>query len=66
MPEIELTPEEYAALAGMDGSMMQPRPSPEIEAKLRHLGLIARNSMSGLPGRTAKGDTLVKAVGSRG
>ena len=54
-----LSPDEFAALVAIDSSMRQRRPSPEIEIKLRRLGLIERNGTSGLPARTAEGDRLV-------
>ncbi len=56
-----LSPDEFAALVAIDGSMRQLRPSPELEIKLRKLGLIERNRMSSLPARTAEGDALVAA-----
>lgn len=59
MSEDSLTAEEFAGLAAIDGSMRQTRPAPEVEIKLRGLGLIARSMPSGLPMRTAKGDALV-------
>lgn len=60
-----LTAEEFAGLAGIDGTLRQTRPAPEVEMKLRGLGLIARSIPSGLPIRTAKGDALI-ATGPAG
>lgn len=59
MSEVSLTAEEFAGLAAIDGSLWQARPAPEVESKLRALGLISRSIPSGLPIRTAKGDALV-------
>jgi hypothetical protein len=56
-----LTSEEFAALRSIDGSLLQRRPSMEMEIRLRGLGLIQRDGMSRLPVRTAEGDALVKA-----
>jgi hypothetical protein len=56
-----LTSEEFAALQSIDGSMLQRRPSMELEIRLRGLGLIHRDGLSRLPVRTAEGDALVKA-----
>lgn len=61
MPDVTLTPEEFAALVALDGSMRQKRPSPEIERTLRRLGLIERFRWSGQPVRTADGNALVAA-----
>ena len=61
MTGLSLTNEEFAALRSIDGSMSQRRPTPELEIRLRNLGLIHRNGMSRLPVRTPEGDALVKA-----
>jgi hypothetical protein len=61
MTDLSLTNEEFSALRSIDGSMLQRRPSMEMEIRLRALGLIHRNGMSRLPVRTAEGDALVKA-----
>jgi hypothetical protein len=61
MTDLSLTNEEFAALRSIDGSMLQRRPTPEMEIRLRNLGLIHRNGMSRLPARTAEGDALIKA-----
>jgi hypothetical protein len=61
MTDLSLTNEEFAALRSIDGSMLQRRPTPELEIRLRNLSLIHRNGMSRLPARTAEGDALVKA-----
>jgi hypothetical protein len=56
-----LTNEEFTALRSIDGSMLQRRPSMEMEVRLRNLGLIHRDGMSRLPARTAEGNALIKA-----
>jgi hypothetical protein len=61
MQNVSLSPEEFAALVAIDSTMRQRRPSPDMEIKLRRLGLIERGGMSGLPARTAEGDALVAA-----
>ena len=61
MTHTPLTNEEFAALRSIDGSMLQRRPSMELEIRLRGLGLIHRDGMSRLPVRTAAGDALIKA-----
>jgi hypothetical protein len=61
MPTPPLNPEEFAALVAIDSSMRQRRPSPDLEIKLRRLGLIERDGRSGLPARTPRGDALVAA-----
>jgi hypothetical protein len=61
MTHAPLTDEEFAALRSIDGSMLQRRPSMELEIRLRGLGLIDRDGMSRLPVRTAAGDALVRA-----
>jgi len=43
MTDLSLTNEEFAALRSIDGSMLQRRPSPEMEIRLRSLGLIQRD-----------------------
>ena len=60
MAESSLTVEEFAALAALDSSIGQRRPSMEMEIKLRLLGLIERNSLSRLPARTLRGEALVQ------
>ena len=54
-----LSPDEFAGLLAIDGSIMQRRPSMEIEIRLRQLGLIERNGISRLPIRTKRGNDLV-------
>jgi hypothetical protein len=61
MTHPSLTSEEFAALRSIDGSILQRRPSVEMEIRLRGLGLIQRDGMSRLPVRTAEGDALIKA-----
>ena len=61
MTNAPLTSEEFAALQSIDGSMLQRRPSMDLEIRLRGLGLIHRDGMSRLPVRTATGDALVRA-----
>jgi hypothetical protein len=39
--------------------MLQVRPSPEMEAHLRYIGLIESSPISRLPVRTPKGEALV-------
>jgi len=62
MPEIPISPEELAALASLDGSPFQRRASPQLESRLRRLGLIERSRLSGLPIRTPVGDAVVKSI----
>jgi hypothetical protein len=61
MTNSSLTSEELAALRSIDGSILQRRPSMEMEIRLRGLGLINRNGISRLPVRTPAGDALIKA-----
>jgi hypothetical protein len=61
MPGLLLSPDEFAALVAIDSTIQQHRPPPDVETKLRRLGLIERNSMSRLPARTAMGNALVDA-----
>lgn len=61
MSETPLSNEEFAALVAIDGGLMQRRPSREMEAKLRKLGLVYLFRPSGMPVRTAEGEALVKA-----
>ena len=56
----DLSPDEFAGLLAIDGTMGQRRPSTEIEIRLRSLGLIERNGLSRMPIRTRRGDDLVK------
>jgi hypothetical protein len=58
---ISLTDEEFAALVAIDGTMLQCRPFPDLERRLRQMGLIEPFRLSRLPIRTAKGEALVKA-----
>ncbi|HTG18536.1 MAG TPA: hypothetical protein VK681_00755 [Reyranella sp.] len=60
MTNLSLTNEEFAALRSIDGSILQRRPSMEMEIRLRGLGLIQRDGMSRLPVRTAAGNALIK------
>lgn len=57
-----LTREELAGLIAIDGTMTQHRPPPEVETRLRLLGLIDRNSISRLPIRTMRGQRLVSEL----
>jgi hypothetical protein len=52
----------FHSLVALDGSMMQVRPSPEMEAYLRYIGLIESSPISRLPVRTPKGEALVAAA----
>lgn len=62
MPDAPLlSPEEFAALVALDGTMRQLRPSADLEIRLRGLGLIERDGMSRLPTRTPEGNARVKA-----
>jgi hypothetical protein len=61
MTDISLTNEEFVALQSIDSSILQRRPSPELELRLRRLGLIDRDGLSRLPTRTAAGEAIVKA-----
>lgn len=61
MSDAPLSPEEFAVLVAMDGGVRQYRASPEIEIKLRRLGLIEPSKFSGIPVRTPAGDARVKA-----
>ena len=56
----DLSPDEFAGLLAIDGTMGQRRPSTEIEIRLRSLGLIERNGLSRMPIRTRRGNDLVK------
>jgi hypothetical protein len=49
----------FHSLVALDGSMLQVRPSPEMEAHLRYIGLIESSPISRLPVRTPKGEALV-------
>jgi len=57
-----LSPDEFAGLLAIDGTMGQRRPSTEIEIRLRSFGLIERNGLSRMPLRTRRGDDLVKQL----
>jgi hypothetical protein len=59
---VSLSDEEFAALVALDGSMLQRRPTPALELRLRQLGLIEPSRFSRLPIRTAKGEALVLAT----
>jgi hypothetical protein len=52
----------FHSLVALDGSMRQVRPSPEMEAYLRYIGLIESSPISRLPVRTPKGEALVAAA----
>lgn len=52
----------FHSLVALDGSYLQARPSPEMEAYLRYVGLIETSPFSRLPIRTPKGDQLVAAA----
>ena len=56
----DLSPDEFAGLLAIDGTLGQRRPATEIEIRLRSLGLIERNGLSRMPIRTRRGDDLVK------
>jgi len=58
-----LSPDEFAGLLAIDGSITQRRPSMEVEIRLRQLGLIERNGISRLPIRTKRGNDLVSEAG---
>jgi hypothetical protein len=58
-----LSPDEFAGLLAIDGSITQRRPSMEVEIRLRQLGLIERNGISRLPIRTRRGNDLVSEAG---
>lgn len=60
MSGYDLSPDEFAGLLAIDGTLGQRRPSTEIEIRLRSLGLIERNGLSRMPIRTRRGDDLVK------
>lgn len=62
MAVLALSPDEFAGLLAIDGTIAQRRPSMEIEIRLRQLGLIERNGISRLPIRTQRGNDLVKAA----
>lgn len=62
MTAFALSPDEFAGLLAIDGSIAQRRPSMEIEIRLRQLGLIERSNISRLPIRTRQGDALVQAA----
>jgi hypothetical protein len=58
--DMKLTPEEATALLAIDGSY-QRGPSPELEARLRELGLIELSRLSRQPRLTAKGDAVAQS-----
>ncbi len=62
MAAYNLSPDEFAGLLAIDGTIAQRRPSMEIEIRLRQLGLIERNGISRLPIRTQRGEDLVQAA----
>jgi hypothetical protein len=60
MKELALTDAEFAALAAVDGTRTQTPMPPEIEARLKDLGLVERREWPNGPlWRTAVGDRLV-------
>jgi hypothetical protein len=59
--DMKLTPEEATALRAIDGSYHQRGPSPELEARLRELGLIELSRLSRQPRLTAKGDAVAQS-----
>ncbi len=63
MAASSLSPDEFAGLLAIDGSITQRRPSMDVEIRLRHLGLIERNGLSRLPIRTKRGNDLVNEAG---
>jgi hypothetical protein len=63
MAASSLSPDEFAGLLAIDGSITQRRPSMDVEIRLRHLGLIERNGISRLPIRTKRGNDLVNEAG---
>ena len=56
----DLSAEELSGLLAIDGSLLQRRPSMEIEIRLPQLGLIERNSISRMPIRTESGNNRVR------
>ncbi len=58
----KLTPDELAALRGVDGSRLQKRLAPEVEARLCELRLVERVSLSGTLSRTPKGDAVLRGA----
>jgi hypothetical protein len=48
-------------LLAIDGSYHQRGPSPELEARLRELGLIELSRLSRQPRLTAKGDAVAQS-----
>lgn len=63
LPAPGLSPDEFAGLLAIDGSITRRRPSMEIEIRLRQFGLIERNGISRLPIRTRRGNDLVNEAG---
>ncbi len=63
MAASSLSPDEFAGLLAIDGSITQRRPSMEVEIRLRQLGLIERNGISRLLIRTRRGNDLVSEAG---
>ena len=61
-PRLPLTAEEFDALVALDGGLRQQRQMPEIELRLRHLGLIEPHPFSGLPMRTEAGELWLAAA----
>lgn len=61
MPNTPLSPEEFAALVAIDGTLNEHRPSAQLEIRLRHLGFIERCNRNGMPIRTPKGAGRVKS-----
>lgn len=57
-----ITAEEFHGLVTINGTIGQHRPSPVVEARLRHLGLIEPSPLSRLPVRTAEGEALVASA----
>jgi len=58
-PAVPDAGDAFHGLVALDGGMMQVRPSPEMEAHLRYIGLIESSPLSRLPVRTPKGEALV-------
>ena len=61
-PHTPKTGDAFHSLVALDGSILQARPSPEMEAYLRYKGVIESSPFSRLPVRTPKGEALVAAA----
>lgn len=56
---LPLSAQEFAALVALDGGLRQQRQPPEVELRLRHLGLIEPHPFSRLPMRTKAGQLWI-------